>query len=239
MGVTLNVLINAIREFEVIDQGRINLLSCQLLILFRNAINAADIAICLHDQADSDARMPDAWIAAGYARCFPNCCIGHTIVAWKCHVNPPIEKPSVTSVSPLTVDWIVVNHIQPIAVLLPGIERLRDNPEPCSASPISPMDRVQKPGWVGGRASLLPSPLRTGRATFMASGSSKSSGCFLGIALFPLAVYLLVAVQVYEDHLVVLPSVDVVLVDFLSIMDALSTERTGMILDARHLLFPE
>ncbi len=71
MGVTLNILINAIRVFEVIDQGRINLLSCQLLILFRNAINAASIAIRFHDQANSDARMPDAWIAAGLRPVFP------------------------------------------------------------------------------------------------------------------------------------------------------------------------
>jgi len=51
-----------------------------------------------------------------------------------------------------------------------------------------------------------------------------------------MAVYLLVTVQVYEDNVAVLPAVDVMLVDFLSVMDALSTERADMILVAGDLL---
>jgi len=58
----------------------------------------------------------------------------------------------------------------------------------------------------------------------------------MGIRALRAAVYLLVTVQVYEDNVAVLPAVDVMLVDFLSVMDALSTERADMILDAGNLL---
>ena len=105
----------------VIESG-LDLLPRQLLMLFRHAINAANIAVRLHDQVNSDAGMSDARIAAGYARCFSNRCVGHAVVARQCHIKSPI-KNSVNNVEPLTGDWIVVNHIQPIAVLLPEIER--------------------------------------------------------------------------------------------------------------------
>jgi len=50
-------------------------------------------------------------------------------------------------------------------------------------------------------------------------------------------MYLLVAVQVDENHRVIRPSVDVVRVEILSVMDALSTERADMVLDAGNPLF--
>jgi hypothetical protein len=55
--------------------------------------------------------MPDARIAAEDARCFPNCCVGHAVVARQCHIMSPFEKPSVSSVVPLTGDWIVAGRI--------------------------------------------------------------------------------------------------------------------------------
>jgi hypothetical protein len=61
----------------------------------------------------------------------------------------------------------------------------------------------------------------------------------MGIIFLLVAVYLLMAVQMYENHVVVLAPVYVVLVEFLSVMDALSTERADMVLDAGDPLLTE
>ena len=45
------------------------------------------------------------------------------------------------------------------------------------------------------------------------------------------------AVQVYEDHVVKLPTAQMMLVDLLSIMDTLSTQRANMVLAAGNPLF--
>lgn len=56
-GAMLNVLINPRRMLAVEIKGSLDLFPRQLFILFRDAINAADIAVRLHDQAHGDAGM--------------------------------------------------------------------------------------------------------------------------------------------------------------------------------------
>ena len=54
-----------------------------------------------------------------------------------------------------------------------------------------------------------------------------------------MAVCLLMAVQVYEDNVFVFSPVDVVAVEFLSVMETLTTEWAGMVLDTGSLLSGE
>ena len=87
------------------------------------------------------------------------------------------------------------------------------------------------------RVSLLPPPLRTGRATFTAPGSSKSHVRVDA----PFRVYPLVAIQVYQYHIVPTvsgtPTTKVVFVDFLIIEDEVTTQRTHMLLTFCQPLF--